>query len=200
MSSNSSLGNVISRLQGLKNVSGSPKRRVMPGAEFLEDQESPPQDFSGTANPLPNFANFTPPPPNQPESDLGGELTPQSYDVRANTVTPPPQEDERFMGTLRNLGQSLGNMFKTKEQPKMPEMQSAPSGDYMHYNYKPPVATAQVDVQEGLPPVTAQQQEQPQGIWDWLKTEAVKPYGQETLAPVVEGLSLIHTRRCRRRG
>lgn len=186
-SPNSPLGNVISRLQGLKNVSGNSRRRVMPGAEFLEEQQDAPQDFSGTATPLPNFANFTPPSPNQPESDLGGELTPQSYDVRANTVTPPPKEDEGFMGTLRNLGQSLGGMFKSKETPQMPEMQSAPSGDYMHHNYKPPVATAQVDVQEGLPPVTAQQQEQPQGIWDWLKTEAQKPYGQETLAPVVEG-------------
>jgi len=194
MSSNSSLGNVISRLQGLKNVSGNPRRRVMPGAEFLEEQQDAPQDVSGTAMPLPNFANFAPPSANQPESDLGGELTPQSYDVRANTVTPPEQEDGGFMGTLRNLGQSLGNMFKSKETPQMPEMQNAPSGDYMHHNYKPPVATAQVDVQEGLPPVTAQQQEQPLGIWDWLKSEAVKPYGQETLAPVVEGAKSLFSK------
>lgn len=193
-SPNSSLGNVISRLQGLKNVSGNPRRRVMPGAEFLEGQQDTPQDVSGTAMQLPNFANFSNPAQNQPESDLGGELTPQSYDVRANTVMPPPQEDGGFMGTLRNLGQSLGNMFKSKENPQMPEMQNSPSGDYMHHNYKPPVETAQVDVQEGLPPVTAQQQEQPQGIWDWLKTEAQKPYGQETLAPVVQGAKNIFSK------
>lgn len=181
---NSQLGNVISRLQGLKNVSGNPRRRVMPGNEFLE-QEAP-DDVSGTSMPLPNFANFTPP-VNQPEPELGGELTPQSYDVRANTVETPQQEDGGFMGTLRNLGQSLGNMFKAKETPKMPEMQQAPAGDYMHHNYKPPVETAQVYVQEGLPPVTAQEQEQPQGIWDWLKNESVKPYGKETATNVYEG-------------
>jgi len=50
-SPNSPLGNVISRLQGLKNVSGNSRRRVMPGAEFLEEQQDAPQDFSGTATP-----------------------------------------------------------------------------------------------------------------------------------------------------
>jgi hypothetical protein len=85
---------------------------------------------------------------------------------------------------LRNLGKSLGSMFKSNESP--PVVQAAP-GDYMHHNYKPPVETAQVDVQEGLPPVTAQEQEQPQGIWDWLKSEAGKPYGQETASNIWQG-------------
>lgn len=52
------LGNVMTRLGGLKNVSG---RRVMPGAEFLQDLEDTDTDVSGTAQPLPNFANFKAP-------------------------------------------------------------------------------------------------------------------------------------------
>ena len=194
LNSPGTIGNIMTRLgTGMKNVR---PRRVVPGAEFLEQLEGADDDVSGTAQPLPNFANFQSPVPNQPESDLGGELTPQSYDVRANSVTPPPSEEEGgFMGSLKKMGSYLGNLFKSEQapQPTMP----APSGDYMHANYKPPVATDQVDMQEGLPPVSAAEQEQaPQdeGIWSWLKNEATKPYGMETLGPIVEGAKGIFSK------
>src|SRR5678816_4503226 len=90
------MGNVL-RLQGLKNVSG---RRVMPGAEFLQDLEDPENDVAGISPPMPEI--------NQPEADFGGELTPQSYDVRANSVSNPEQE----AGFFSKLGQSLGNYMK----------------------------------------------------------------------------------------
>lgn len=83
MSSNSSIGNIMSRLSGLKSVSG---RKVMPEADYLTDLESEQPDVSGSAGPLPNFSNFISPNANSPEPDRGGEITAQSYDVRANTV------------------------------------------------------------------------------------------------------------------
>ncbi len=192
LNSPGTIGNIMTRLgTGMKNVR---PRRVLPGAEFLEELEGADEDVSGTAQPLPNFANFQSPAQNQPESDLGGELTPQSYDVRANSVTPPPQEEEGLMGNVKKLGSYLGNLFKSQQapQPAMP----APSGDYMHANYKPPIATEQVDIQEGLPPVSAAQEEAPQkqDWWQWLKNEAGKPYGMETLGPVVEGAKNIFSK------
>ena len=57
MTPNSSLGNVISRLQGLKHFGG---RKVMPGAEFLQKLEAPANDIAGTANQLPDFSQFLP--------------------------------------------------------------------------------------------------------------------------------------------
>ena len=73
----------MSRLSGLKSVSG---RKVMPEADYLTDLESEQPDVSGSAGPLPNFSNFISPNANSPEPDRGGEITAQSYDVRANTV------------------------------------------------------------------------------------------------------------------
>lgn len=156
MTSSNSLGNVISRLQGLKNVSN---RRVMPGAEFLQDLEDVDTDVSGTAQPLPDFQNFLPKSENLPESDLGGEITPQSYDVRANTVTTPkPQEEPGFWASV---GQALHDYVNPQKREEMSQyntsllnksrMQASPQ--------TPPIATAQVDMQEGIPPVTASQQE-----------------------------------------
>ncbi len=141
---NLSLGNVLSRLQGLKNVSG---RKVMPGAEFLQDLEEPPTDVNGTSASLPKFSNFIPPAQNQPESDLGGELTPQSYDVRANTVKPPEQENNFFY----NLGQSLKKSFTPSFNPngetQIPAQENTehqfmennlPQGTYLHAGNRPP--------------------------------------------------------------
>jgi len=87
------IGNIL-RLQGLKSVAGRNKKRVIPGAEFLQDMEGEAPDVQGTAKELPNFANFIPR-ENKPEADMGTELTSQSYDVRANTVEEPEEDDPR---------------------------------------------------------------------------------------------------------
>ena len=151
---NSALGNIVSRLPGLKNVHG---RRVMPGAEYLEDLEQEPENVIGTAATLPNFNNFIPAKPNEPESDLGGELTSQSYDVRANTIENPQQEQQdagffsRLGGALAGLWNSNNEELKRQHPPNKSVAQT------------PPIQTAQVDMQEGLPPVTASQEESPVG-------------------------------------
>jgi hypothetical protein len=83
------LPNVL-RLKGLKNARG---RSVMPDPNVLLEEEEP-VDYSGTAQPLPKFNNFKPEPAaNEPEPELGGELTPQSYDVRANVVESPEEKN-----------------------------------------------------------------------------------------------------------
>lgn len=160
-SQNSSLGNVISRLGGLKNVSG---RRVMPGAEFVQDLEDVDTDVSGTAQPLPDFSNFISPSENLPEPDLGGELTPQAYDVRANTVTQPEEE----AGFFSKLGRALADYVSPQKREEMAnknrEMFARARGETPQITpqavpQSPPIATAQVDASEGLPPVTASQEE-----------------------------------------
>lgn len=113
MQNSNGMGNML-RLQGLKNVSG---RRVMPGQLPFEDEEE--FDVSGTAQEpiLPKFENFIPPAPNQPAPDMGGEVTPQSYDVRANSVIPPETPNEE-PNILQKLGQSLGQFFTKKNIPQ----------------------------------------------------------------------------------
>lgn len=152
MATDSSLGNLMTRLSGIKNVSG---RRVLPGAEFLQNLEGPSTDVSGTAPPLPDFANFKSP-DNIPESDFGGELTSQSYDVRANTVT-PPQEEEGYASSLRKLGASLWNNFKEGWTPGISDETRQRMG-IKPIAQTPPIETAQVDAQEGIPAVTASEQ------------------------------------------
>ena len=65
---NEALGNIMSRLSGLKSASG---RRVMDQPEFLQNLQEEDTDVSGTSQPLPNFSNFQTPQSNLPESDLG---------------------------------------------------------------------------------------------------------------------------------
>lgn len=155
LNSSGSLGNVISRLQGLKNVSG---RKVMPGAEFLQNLEEVDTDVSGTAPALPNFANFAPPSQNLPESDLGGELTPQSYDVRANVVNSPETEQEES-GFFSKLGKSLADYVNPQKRDEMSKYNQSLMDKARGTNIQsPPIETAQVDMQEGLPPVTASEQ------------------------------------------
>jgi hypothetical protein len=156
------LGNVMTRLGGLKNVN----RRVMPGAEFLQQLEEPDTDVSGTAQPLPNFANFQSPTQNMPEEDFGGELTPQSYDVRANVVNTPQEEP----GFFSKLGQALADYVNpqkrqemsesnaalfNRNQPQAPEMQQP---EPVVPPQAPPIQTEQTDIAEGLPPVTPSQE------------------------------------------
>jgi len=197
LNSSGQLGNVVSRLSGLKNVRG---RSVMPGAEFLQDLEDVDNDVSGTASPLPNFANFKSPTQNLPENDLGGELTPQSYDVRANSVSPQPQaqhEDNGFGASLRSLGANLWNSFKEGWTPGLdpevakkigqnreqeaplpaepvPETQ-LPPGTYMHAGLTPP-------------PQWTPKPEQTPGFWgaisDWrnpTKMDQMTEYNKDLL-------------------
>ncbi len=164
---NSPLGNVISRLQGLKNVSG---RKVMPGAEFLEDLEDDGPDVSGTSSQLPNFSNFIPPEQNQPETDMGGQLTPQSYDVRANTVIPQEQEESGFWSKIgsaladyvnpqKNKEMSASNaaLFNRNQQPQ-PIVQEQSPTEQMVPPSAPPIETEETDISQGLPPVTPSQE------------------------------------------
>lgn len=106
-------GNILTRLQGLKNITGNPaRRRVM--QDPLDNPMIGPQeqmDVSGTAQNLPmnqNFALSPEPAKNMPQQERGGELTAQSYDVRNNTSQrEAPQEG----GFFRRLGQSLASAF-----------------------------------------------------------------------------------------
>jgi hypothetical protein len=162
------LGNVMTRLGGLKNVN----RRVMPGAEFLQQLEEPDTDVSGTAQPLPNFANFQSPTQNMPEEDFGGELTPQSYDVRANVVNAPEEQEPGFFS---KLGQALADYVNPQKRQEMSEQNAAmfnrgqpapqptpPPAPQMEQApippTAPPIATEQVDISEGLPPETPSQE------------------------------------------
>ena len=102
----SDIGNIVTRLQGLKNVSG---RRVMPGSELeseLEDQET---DFSGISNKIPKPVSE-----NLPQLDMGGELPSQSYDVRANSIIAPesPKTESSFWS---NLGSALGDYMSNQK-------------------------------------------------------------------------------------
>jgi hypothetical protein len=125
-----SIGNVL-RLSGLKNVSG--RRRVLPGAEFLQDLDNVNTDVSGASSDMAET--------NLPEIEMGGELTPQSYDIRANQATPPnaPSDDEGLMSRF-------GKAMAMQSQMGRPVPQT------------PPIETQQVDLQEGIPPVSASQQ------------------------------------------
>lgn len=87
----------VFKLKGLKHAGG---RRIMdPESEIAEPDigTSTVDNLEGTGNDteqgtysekpiLPLFSNFKPFSQNEPQSDMGGELTPQSYDVRANSV------------------------------------------------------------------------------------------------------------------
>lgn len=189
---NSELGNIISRLQGLKNVN---PRRVMPGEGILQENNPPAPDVEGTASQLPDFSAFLPPTQNQPESDLGGELTPQSYDIRANSVTDPEEKKEEgenmFMSALRKIGSALGDYVNPQKRQEVAaanqqSMQKARAMSSPSPAQTPPIETAQVDAQEGLPPVTSSEQASPKW-WESLKGEASKPWHGETIGNALEG-------------
>lgn len=140
--SSGAMGNIL-RLQGLKNVSG---RRVMPGDPVEEDNIDPEIDMQGTAQKVPNFANFIPPEEkNLPQAELGGELTPQSYDVRSNSVIPEEEISQEMENPYSVLGESLPSAVGYPEENKT-------------IAQEPPVETSQVDMQEGLPPITSSEQ------------------------------------------
>ena len=155
MDSSGPLGNVVSRLAGLKNVKG---RRVLPGAEFLQELEYSQPDVSGTAPSLPNFANFSSSSQNLPENDMGGELTPQSYDVRANTSAPPESGQQEDPGFFSNLGRALGEYINPAKRKEVSAANEALLGRSKSVAQSAPIATQEVDMQEGLPPITASQE------------------------------------------
>lgn len=98
-------GNIMSRLQGLKNVS---KRKVMPGEGILQEKEEFENDVSGTAQPMPNYSM----PIEQGFSN--GEVSNQlENDVRANAQINPDQEEDQ-QGFFSKLGNSLANMVQSQ--------------------------------------------------------------------------------------
>lgn len=115
MQSSGALDGVL-RLQGLKNVRG---KKVLPGAEFLEEMDKTPPPVEGVAQPLPNFANFLPENANEPQPEMGAGLSPQSYDVRANAVVPPENEEKEGAGILYKLGKSLGDYFNPQKRNEL---------------------------------------------------------------------------------
>lgn len=116
-SSTSDVGNVFNRLRGLKNVSG---RRVMPGAEVFEELGKADSN-QAQPNVVPNFSNFlhpnpvSPPvPPNTPELNRGGSITPKSADVRANST---PQEQQMQAAVQEPVPQQEGAPLTEQESP-----------------------------------------------------------------------------------
>jgi len=134
------IGNLF-RLAGLKNVSG--RRRVM-GDPELEDMENLEGEVSGVSNPEPNM----------PLPDTGEEFSPQSYDVRANQIDVPEDENSDL---YRKFGESLAYYMKNQGQQPQDELTQAVPKPVAPE--APPIETAQVDEQEGLPTVTASQEE-----------------------------------------
>lgn len=118
------LGNVMSRLQGLKNVS---RRKVMPGEGILKEKDEFENDVSGTAQPMPDFAS----PVNQEFGNNG--IPTQNDDVRANVeVNPSKEEDEQ--GFFSKLGSSLASMVQSQGQPATESqnaMQQQPEPGYL---------------------------------------------------------------------
>lgn len=169
------IGNIMSRLQGLKHVSG---RRVKELPEFMQNMEEDVPDVSGTAQPLPNFANLQTPQSNIPEADMGGSITPQSYDVRANVASNPEQEG--IGASLKKLGANLFNSFGkalSLQTGNIPAQKAATP---------PPIETQQVQASEGLPITDASQEQMPETSNDYAWSafgnalnDYVKPYKSE---------------------
>jgi hypothetical protein len=186
MTANSDLGSIVSRLQGLKNVSG---RRVMPGDHLLNDLEEPQFNINEPAPkpPMPNFSNFLM--PNQanlgpnggvPPADMANS-TPQGSDVRANVAVDEPQkENPGFWENIYNgLSSGLSTLGKHSQerQPEpqpMPEVQNdtlppdsgtPPTQEVVTENMEPQVnAAPELNQQEPAPaqkePFTSTSQEE----------------------------------------
>lgn len=150
--------NNVSRLSALKN---NGKRRVKD-----DSSEEDGYDLDLSASSLSSE------PPNLPEVDMGGELSSQSYDVRANQVIDPAAQaaaDAFDLNPVRRLGRALG---RNAQQPAPQE---------------PPIETRQVDEQEGLPPVSASQQmaaEKPRGSFLGDVGNLFSRLGSSLMAPL----------------
>jgi len=175
LNSSGSIGSIVSRLQGLKNVSG--KRRVMPGEGVLEDLNTIEPDVPPDMPDLSNLGNI--PNENVPEADMGGQLTSQSYDVRANTASPPQEEPQND-----NMFYRLGRYLKSQFTPSLSPEFSKQFPNVKSVAQTPPVETAQVDMQEGLPVETASQQESLQSPFSKMGTalkEYITPFGERDI-------------------
>jgi hypothetical protein len=164
----------ILRLQGLKNVNG--RRRVMP--PLLDEEEN--FDVSGTSAP--------PVEENLPQADLGGELTSQSYDVRANTVQ--SSEEPSFWS---KIGNALADYINPEKRAEVSQQNEEMFARRQTSPQTPPIETAQVDRSEGIPPVTASEQ-MSQGnvlgpIGEFLKNPPIKKPQQESSPGVFQSIA-----------
>ena len=161
----SGLPNLL-RLTGLKNASG--RRTVMKGPPYLENQDDYEMDVSGTANPSEEMP--------MPVSDS----SPQSFDVRANEIVEPQQEQSVF----RRIGQALYDYVspsKREEQSKQNQALISQANRPVTPQ-KPPIETEQVAVAEGIPPVSASEQmsaAENSGLLSSIANEAQKPWNPE---------------------
>jgi hypothetical protein len=157
----------------------------MPGDELMQDYEPPETDVTGISNTLPNFSNFLPQGNNFPPV---GPDSPQGSDVRANIVEAPQEEPgffSRFGSAIRNASQVATSppQFGAQAPADMPQEQpgveepgffsklggairnatsignAPPQFGNQTEAQAPPIETAQVDAQEGLPVQTASEQE-----------------------------------------
>jgi hypothetical protein len=125
------MGDVFGKMANLKHVGGK-RKKILPGAEFVQDMEQGVPEVTGAGEPSPM---------NLPQADMGGELPSQAYDVRANQVIP-------LENTMQRFGTAM-NQYINPQSEVTPET--------------PPIETQQVDIQEGLPPVSASQEETRRG-------------------------------------
>lgn len=212
------LANVL-RLSGLKHARG---RRVKPNIYSLPEEYPEVEGRSSIPNSEPSQENI-------PQVDMGGSLDSQGYDVRANSVIPQAQpEDEP--GGLRKLGRFLGNLvspnssYGVKEETvRGAQQKAAPSqgGIFSTQNWTPdypgktvaqtpPIETEQVDMQEGIPAVTASQEAYPPqqsssffGNMGKALTDYVEPFKKEGHyygEPTPENARLIEDAQLRTQG
>jgi len=183
MTANSDFGSVVSRLQGLKNISG--RRRVMPGDHLLNQEDQPEFNINEPepAPRMPEFSNFLTPNQSQlgpdggvPPADMAN-ATPQGSDVRANVAVDEPQkESPGFWDNVYNGVASLGKLGQ-KRQPEpepVPEVQNdtlppesatPPAQEVVNENMEPQINAAQeLNQQEPAPvekePFTSTSQEE----------------------------------------
>lgn len=165
MTANSSLGNVVSRLQGLKNVGG---RRVMPGEEEFPVDESvlDPEETSRSGINYGEMAD---------NLRAGGVVPPYppGYDIRNNSFAPPQESGKELKdqapakepGFWSNIGENLTNFAQFHKNRNNPVVNTESVNNPPAYQPEqvypqtPPIETAQVDVAEGLPPTTASQEQ-----------------------------------------
>ena len=158
----SALPNIL-RLLGLKNASG--RKTVMKGPEYLPDQEDFEPDFSGTSSPAEQMP--------MPVSDN----SPQSFDVRANQIVEPQQQESIF----RRIGQALYDYVSPSKREEQSQQNQALISQASRpvTPQKPPIETEQVAVSEGIPPVTSSEQlsaAENSGLLSSLAQEAQKPW------------------------
>lgn len=146
--SDNSLDSVL-RLSGLKNTAG--KRKVMPDSDVSERLDEPEMDLSGISSSQSSV--------NTPELDSGGSLNSQSYDVRANSVIDNQDQGDEQGSIFGRLGRALVDYVSPSKRNEMAEKNRSNLEMAQGLSESPPIETEQVDMQEGLPPVSASQED-----------------------------------------